>query len=170
MSVIEDMVQANARYADRFRGNTLSARPVRRVAVVACMDARIDLFQALGLAIGDAHIIRNAGGRVADALRSLAISQQMLGTEAVAVIHHTDCGLLSFTDVSMRKALRANLGAEADHLAFLPYDDTDEGVRSDLRLYRQSVIVRQDIPVRGFVFEVGTGRLREIDLPGQTTG
>lgn len=162
MGVIDDIVTANRRYAERFQDSGLSARPVRKLAVVACMDARLDIFQALGLAIGDAHIIRNAGGRVADALRSIAVSQQLLGTEAVAIIHHTQCGQLLYTDESMRQMLRDKLQAEADHLAFLPYTDTDEAVRADIRLYRQSKIVRQDVMVRGFVFEVETGRLREV--------
>jgi carbonic anhydrase len=126
------------------------------------MDARIDPARALGLEEGDAHVIRNAGGRIADALRSLAISQELLGTEEVAIIHHTDCGMLTFSDESLRKRLRKSRGADADAVAFLPFSDVDESVRDDLAAYAASPLVRHDIPVRGFVYDVKTGRLREV--------
>ena len=165
MSTIDEMLAANAEFAKTFVGRALPAQPARRVAIVACMDARIDPFRALGIAEGDAHIIRNAGGRVVEALRSLAISQQLLGTAEVAIIHHTHCGMATFTDADIRQKLRENLGADADHIAFLPFSarEIEDSVRADLAIYRQSPIVRHDIPVRGFVYEVLTGRLCEVN-------
>jgi carbonic anhydrase len=166
MSAIDQTLQANQRYAASFTKGTLPMPPARRLAVVVCMDARIDPARAFGLEEGDAHVIRNAGGRMADALRSLAISQALLGTEEVAVIHHTDCGMLTFTDESIRRKLRAERGAAADHVAFLPFSDLDTSVRDDLALYKGSPLVRQDVPVRGFVYDVKTGRLREVEPHG----
>ena len=162
MSAIDDMLQANQQYVAGFSKGGMSAPPARGVAVVCCMDARIDPARSLGLEEGDAHVIRNAGGRVAEALRSLAISQELLGTREVAIIHHTDCGMLTFSDTDIRTRLRTSLGADADHIAFLPFTDLDGSVRDDLALYRASSIVRQDIPVRGFVYDVYTGGLREV--------
>lgn len=162
MTVIEETLHANQQYASGFSKGNLPMPPGRKLAVVVCMDARIDPARALGLEEGDAHVIRNAGGRVSEALRSLTISQLLLGTEEVAVIHHTDCGMLTFTDDSLRKDVRAKLNADADHVAFLPFSDVEQSVKDDLVQYRQSTIVRQDIPVRGFVYDVKTGRLTEV--------
>lgn len=162
MTAIDEMFAANRAYAAAFKKGSLPMPPARRTAIVACMDARLDPARALGLEEGDAHVIRNAGGRVVDALRSLAISQQLLGTAEVAVIHHTDCGMLTFTDDSIRAKLRENLGADADHVAFLPFDDVDASVRADLDAYRSSKLVRQDVPLRGFVYDVHSGLIREI--------
>src|SRR5882762_3642936 len=114
MSVIDEFQQANSKYAADFQKGDLPLPPARKVAAVVCMDARIDPARALGLEEGDAHVIRNAGGRIADSLRSLAISQQLLGTEEVAIVHHTDCGMLTFSDDSLRKKLRTTLSADAD--------------------------------------------------------
>ena len=162
MSAIDETLQANAKYSADFNKGTLPLPPARHLAVVVCMDARIDPARALGLTEGDAHVIRNAGGRVSEALRSLAISQTLLGTKEVAVIHHSDCGMLTFTDESIRKQLREQRGADADHVAFLPFGDLDQSVRDDLTAYKRSPLVRQDVPVRGFVYDVKTGRLREV--------
>ena len=162
MSVIDETLQANTKYAADFNKGTLPLPPGRHLAVVVCMDARIDPAKALGLSEGDAHVIRNAGGRVSEGLRSLAISQTLLGTKEVAVIHHTDCGMLTFTDESIRKQLREQRGADADHVAFLPFHDLDQSVRDDLAAYKKSQLVRQDVPLRGFVYDVKTGRLREV--------
>ena len=161
MSVIDEFLEANERYARGFTKGELALPPGRKVAAVVCMDARIDPARALGLEEGDAHVIRNAGGRVSDALRSLAISQTLLGTEAVAIVHHTDCGMLTFRDEDIRGRLRTR-GIDADHVAFLPFSDLDQSVRDDLEVYRTSPLVRHDIPVRGFVYDVRTGRLREV--------
>lgn len=164
MAVIDELVAANSNYASGFQHGALPLPPARKIALVVCMDARIDPAKALGLKEGDAHVIRNAGGRFADALRSLAISQTLLGTEEVAFVHHTDCGMLTFTDAQIREQLKTTRKADADHVAFLPFSDLDESVRSDLRAYKASALVRQDIPVRGFVYDVKTGTVREVKL------
>jgi carbonic anhydrase len=135
--------------------------PARKLAVVVCMDARIDPAAALGLQEGDAHVIRNAGGRIADALRSLAISQTLLGTEEVMIVHHTDCGMLTFTDEGLRRRLKER-GVDADDVAFLAFTDVEGSVRADLDAYERSPLVRHDVPVRGFVFDVKTGRVHEV--------
>jgi carbonic anhydrase len=162
MPITEQLLKANDRYAQSFSKGELPLPPARKVALVVCMDARIDPARALGLEEGDAHVIRNAGGRIADALRSLAISQTLLGTEEVVIVHHTDCGMLTFSDESIRKQLRKERGVDADAIAFLPFDDLDASVRNDLQAYEASPLVRHDIPVRGFVYDVKTGRLREV--------
>lgn len=162
MNAINEALNANQQYAARFTSGSLPMPPAKKLAVVTCMDARIDTGRSLGLEEGDAHVIRNAGGRVVEALRSLAISQELLGTEAVAVIHHTDCGMLTFTDDQIRERLNSHLGANADSIAFLPFKDVVQSVKDDLAAYRASTIVRQDIPVRGFIYDVRTGRLAEV--------
>lgn len=127
------------------------------------MDARIDPWRAFGLTVGEAHVIRNAGGRLSDALRSLIISQTMLGTEAVAIIHHTECGMATFTDASIREVLRDERQAIADDVAFLPFTDLERSVRDDMKLYRLSPLLRQDLELRGFIYDVNTGALREVE-------
>jgi carbonic anhydrase len=161
VAAIDQTIDANNRYADGFRKGTLPMPPGRRLAIVVCMDARIDPARAFGLEEGDAHVIRNAGGRIADALRSLAISQTLLGTEEVMIVHHTDCGMLTFTDESLRATLRER-GVDADDVAFLPFIDVEESVRADLAAYERSPLVRHDVPVRGFVYDVRTGRVHEV--------
>jgi len=162
MTVLDELLTANARYASGFKKGDLAMPPARKTAIVVCMDARIDPARALGLEEGDAHVIRNAGGRVVEALRSLAISQELLGTREVAIIHHTDCEMLTFTDDDIRRRLRSRLGADTDNLAFLPFADVEESVRADLAIYRDAKLVLQDIPVRGFVYDVRSGRLSEV--------
>jgi len=162
VAVIDEILAANDKYAAEFSSPNLPMPPARKVAVVVCMDARIDPERAFGLGLGEAHVIRNAGGRVSEAIRSLVISQALLGTEAVMVVHHVDCGMLTFNDQSLRDQLRKQHGADADAVAFLSFDDLDQSVRDDLQAYRLSPLVRQDIPVRGFVYDVNTGKLREI--------
>ena len=162
MSVTSEFIKANQNYAETFTKGELPLPPARKVAVVVCMDARIDPARALGLEEGDAHVIRNAGGRIADALRSLAISQSLLGTEEVVIIHHTDCGMLTFSEESIRQKLRKEWKADADSVAFLPFKDLDASVRDDISAYRASKLVRQDVPVRGFIYDVKTARLREV--------
>jgi carbonic anhydrase len=125
------------------------------------MDARLDPARALGLEEGDAHVIRNAGGRAADAIRSLVISQQLLGTREVVVVHHTDCGMLTFTDNQLRDKVRDDLGARTD-MAFLPFIDLEASVRDDVAAIRQSPLLLKGVPVRGFIYDVRSGRIHEV--------
>ncbi len=160
VTAIDDALKANLKFAAGFAPPTQPPRP--KLALVLCMDARIDPIRALGLPPGAAHIIRNAGGRVADAIRSLVVSQAIIGTEEVAIVHHTQCGMQTFTDAEIRQKLRDERDAIADDIAFLAFQDLEQAVRDDVRIYRLSPLLRQDIPVRGFVYEVETGRLREV--------
>jgi carbonic anhydrase len=161
MSEVSTFLKANERYAASFAKGHLPMPPSRHVAVVACMDARLDPARVLGLEEGDAHVIRNAGGRAADAIRSLIISQQLLGTREVVVIHHTDCGMLTFTDAQLRQKVRDELGAETD-TAFLSFSDVDQSVRDDVAAIRESRLLLKGVPVAGFVYDVKTGRLRPV--------
>ena len=161
MPVADEFLKANERYAKSFDKGYLAMPPARRVAVVACMDARLDPARALGLEEGDAHVIRNAGGRAADAIRSLVISQQLLGTREVVVVHHTDCGMLTFTDDELRQRLRRELGADTEQ-PFLSFRDLEASVREDVAAIRSSPLLLKDVPVRGFIYDVKTGRLREV--------
>jgi carbonic anhydrase len=166
MSVLPELLAANELYAAAFNKGELPTPPARKVAILVCMDARIDPAKALGLEEGDAHVIRNAGGRAADALRSLVISHALLGTREIVVIHHTDCGMLTFTNELLRKKLTDELGptagAVANAIDFLPFPDLDQGVRDDVAMIRSSPLIPKDIPVTGFVYDVRTGRLREV--------
>jgi carbonic anhydrase len=163
MSELPAILEANERYAAAFAKRELPAPPARRLAVLTCMDARLDPAKTLGLAEGDAHVIRNAGGRATgDAIRSLVISQQMLGTREVLVIHHTDCGMLTVTNEELRDRLRRVLGADASAIDFLPMSDLEESVREDVAAIRASPLVPDDIAVCGFIYDVQTGRLREV--------
>lgn len=137
------------------------------------MDARIIPTRALGVEEGDAHVIRNAGGLARDALRSVVISQRLLGTREVVVIHHTDCGMLTFSNEDIRAKVREDLGAPAGAAAkaidFLPFPDLEESVRSDVTFLRDSPLVPDDIPVRGFVYDVRNGRLTEVLVESAAT-
>lgn len=169
MATTDELLAANERYASRFDKGHLPLPPARRVAIVTCMDARLDPAKALGLSEGDAHVIRNAGGRAHEALRSLVISQRLLGTREVVVIHHTDCGMLTFTDDELRGKVRADLGADASHIAFLPFRSLDESVRQDVAYLRSSPLIPEDVPVRGFVYDVRTGTVSEVTVEETAT-
>jgi carbonic anhydrase len=137
--------------------------PARHAAVLVCMDARLHPEKFLGLSIGDAHVIRNAGGRASDdAIRSLILSSKLLGTREFAVIHHTDCGMLTFSNAELQEKLAAETGADASGIDFLPFSDLEESVRDDVNRIRSSPFIAEDIPVSGFVYGVRTGRLQEV--------
>ncbi|MEU6401785.1 carbonic anhydrase [Streptomyces sp. NPDC046985] len=162
VGVTDAVVQANAAYADAFTDLAMDARPARQVAVVACMDARIDLPAALGLRLGDCHTLRNAGGVVTDdVIRSLAISQRALGTRSVVLVHHTQCGLETLTE-DFRNELEREVG-QRPSWAVESFADVDQDVRQSLQRVRTSPFLLATDDVRGFVFDVHTGRLREID-------
>ena len=163
MSVVPELLAANERYAASFAKGDLPMPPGRRVAILTCMDARLDPARALGLEEGDAHVIRNAGGRASpDALRSLIISQQLLGTQEVVVIHHTDCGMLTFTNEELRGLCRERFGAEPHGLDFLPFADLAESVREDVATIRASPFIPDEMPVVGFIYDVRSGRLEAV--------
>ncbi len=161
MSIVSEFLSANQRYASIFTKGALPLPPARKVSVVACMDARLDPARVLGLEEGDAHVIRNAGGRAEDAIRSLVISQQLLGTREIVLIHHTDCGMLTFTDADLRRKLEKDLGQSTDR-AFLAFRDLDQSVRDDVSAIRRERLLLKDVPVSGFVYDVRTGRLRQV--------
>ncbi|MFG3658882.1 beta-class carbonic anhydrase [Streptomyces sp. NPDC047706] len=161
-TVTDRLVEANGKYAAAFADPGLGAAPVLQLAVVACMDARLDLYPALGLELGDCHIIRNAGGVVTDdVIRSLAISQRKLGTRGVVLVHHTGCGLESLTE-DFRTELEAEVG-QRPAWAVESFTDVDQDVRQSMRRVRTSPFLLHTDDVRGFVFDVRTGLLREID-------
>jgi len=161
MTQADEFVKANERYADQFTKGSLPMPPGRHVAVVACMDARLDPAKILGLEEGDAHVIRNAGGRVGDAIRSLIISQQLLGTREVVVLHHTDCGMSTFTDDQLRQKVRTDLGAQTDE-PFYTFTDLEKSVRDDLEEIRTSPLLLKDIPVSGYIYDVHSGKIAEV--------
>jgi carbonic anhydrase len=161
VSVTDEYLENNARYAASFRG-PLPLPPSRGVAVVACMDARLNVYGILGLAEGEAHVIRNAGGVVTDdEIRSLAISQRLLGTTEIILIHHTDCGMLTFTDDGFKRSIQDEVGIKPEWAAEA-FDDLDEDVRQSVARIRSSPFVPHTDAVRGFVFDVATGLLREV--------
>ncbi|CAN5262370.1 carbonic anhydrase [soil metagenome] len=162
MTATDELLENNAGYATGFDKGDLPLPPAKKVAVRACMDARLDTAKVLGLAEGDAHVIRNAGGVVyKDALRSLVISQRLLGTEEIILIHHTDCGMLTFTDDEVKDAIVADTGLRP-RFALEAFGDADEDVRQSVARIAADPFVVHKERVRGFVYEVETGRLREV--------
>lgn len=163
MSELDSFLAANADYAASFEHGDLPMPPARRVAVLTCMDARIDPAKILGLKEGDAHVIRNAGGRASgDALRSLVISEQLLGTGEIVVIHHTDCGMLTFTNDALRAQLRESFDEQADHIDFLPFTDVAQSVRDDVNAIRNDAFIPDEIDISGFIYHVESGRLERV--------
>jgi len=164
MSTIDDVLRANAHYAQQFTLGQLPSPPARKLAVVACMDARLMVDQLLGLQPGDAHVIRNAGGIVTeDALRSLIISHHLLGTQEVMILNHTDCGMLTFKDEDVRAKLHQLTGtATVAPAHFHAFSDLDENVRHQIQKVTSHPWIPKQIPVRGFIYDVKTGRVREV--------
>lgn len=161
MSATEELVQNNQRYAESFSG-PLPLPPSNKVAVVACMDARLDVYRALGLQEGQAHVIRNAGGAITeDAIRSLAISQRLLGTEEIVLIHHTDCGMLTFSDDEFKATIQAETGVRPAWAAEA-FTDLDADLRQSVARIEASPFVPKRGAVRAFVFDVASGELREV--------
>jgi carbonic anhydrase len=160
MTVAQEFQKANDAYTSTFNKGDLSMPPARHVAVLTCMDARLLPSRFLGLEEGDAHVIRNAGGRASDdAIRSLAISQQLLGTNEVVVIHHTDCGMLTFSNEDLRKKLKQQLDADAEGIDFLPFKDLEQSVRDDVATIKNSPLLLKNIEVSGFIYDVKSGEL-----------
>ncbi len=162
MSVTDQLLTNNISYSENFDKGDLPLPPAKKVVVLACMDARLSPYAALGLEEGDAHVIRNAGGVVTDdEIRSLAISQHLLGTEEIILIHHTDCGMLTFTDDDFRLQLHEKTGVKPSWAAE-SFADLDEDVRQSIARIKASPFVPRTDSVRGFVYDVETGRLREV--------
>jgi carbonic anhydrase len=162
MSITDELVANNQAYAAQFDKGDLPLPPGRKVAVVACMDARLNPYGILGLHEGDAHVIRNAGGVVTDdEIRSLAISQRLLGTEEIILIHHTDCGMLTFTDDDFKRSIQEDTGIKPEWAAEA-FSDLDEDVRQSIARIKASPFIPRKDSVRGFVYEVESGRLREV--------
>jgi len=162
MAEIQKFLKANDAYASTFHKGHLAMPPARHVAVLVCMDARIDPARALGLEEGDAHVIRNAGGRAADALRSLVISEQLLGTTEIVVIHHTDCGMLTFSNEDLHKKVKQELHADVDNIDFLPFKDLEQSVRDDVTFLKESPLIPQSIAISGFIYDVKSGKLQPV--------
>jgi carbonic anhydrase len=161
VSVTDEYLDNNRRYAESFTG-PLPLPPSRQVAVVACMDARLDVYRILGLGDGESHVIRNAGGVVTDdEIRSLAISQRLLGTTEIILIHHTDCGMLTFTDDAFKASIQDETGIKPEWAAEA-FSDLDVDVRQSIARIKASPFIPHTDSVRGFVFDVATGVLREV--------
>jgi carbonic anhydrase len=161
MSVTDELLANNQRYANGFSG-PLPMPPAKHVAVLACMDARLNVYGALGLAEGDAHVIRNAGGVVTeDEIRSLAISQRLLGTREIILIHHTDCGMLTFTDDEFKASIQAETGIKPAWAAE-SFSDIEADVRQSMARIKASPFIPHTDAVRGFIFDVATGKLGEV--------
>ncbi|HFU4203211.1 TPA: beta-class carbonic anhydrase [Streptococcus suis] len=163
MSYFQNFMKANKAYVDLHGTYHLPLKPKTKVAIVTCMDSRLHVAQALGLALGDAHILRNAGGRVTeDMIRSLVISQQQLGTREIVVLHHTDCGAQTFTNEDFAVQLKRDLGVDVAGKDFLPFTDIEESVREDIALLKQSPLIPDDVEIFGAVYDVDTGRMTEV--------
>ncbi len=163
MAEFDEFLQANERYAESFGSGDLSAPPARKVAVVTCMDARLHPEDFLGIGLGDAHVIRNAGGRVSeDAIRSLVISQRLLGTNEVIVIHHTDCGMATFENEDLANKIQKDLGVDASGHDFLTFSDLEQSVRDDVETLKNSELIPEDIVLAGAIYDVESGEVREV--------
>jgi carbonic anhydrase len=162
MTATDELLQNAEKHAEGFDKGNLPMRPAKKVAIVACMDARVNPYPIFGLELGDAHVIRNAGGVVTDdEIRSLAISQRLLGTEEIILMHHTDCGMLTFNDEEFRRQIQDDTGLKP---AWSPeaFDDLEADVRQSIKRIESSPFIPHKDSIRGFIYEVETGRLREV--------
>ncbi len=163
MTVFDALLTANQSYAQSFNAGELPMPPARKVAVLTCMDARLHPEKFLGLNVGDAHVIRNAGGRASeDAIRSLVISERLLGTTEIVVIHHTDCGMLTFSNNDLAQKIQQDLGVDVGDRDFLPFADLEQSVRDDVNTLRRSPLIPKEIPIAGAVYDVHTGTVQDI--------
>jgi len=175
MSVTDELLQNNERYVATFDKGTTPLPPARGVAVVACMDARLHVSAILGLEVGDAHIIRNAGGVISDdAIRSLVISQRLLGTKEIVLIHHTDCGMVTFTDDAVKAQIKDDTGIRPA-FSLEAFPDAEDDVRQSIARIKANPFIPRRDNVRGFVYDVTTGKLNEVaggerELTGSTAG
>ena len=162
MSVTDELLHNNERYAESFDKGDLPVPPAKGVAVVACMDARLNVYSMLGLQEGDAHVIRNAGGVITDdEIRSLTISQRLLGTREIILIHHTNCGMLTFSDDELKAQIQEDVGIKP-HFSMESFTDLEDDVRQSIARIQASPFIPYKDSVRGFVYEVETGRLLEV--------
>ena len=162
MSAIDDFLANNSAYAGKFEQGSLPMPPAKQIAVVACMDARLETGALLGLMEGDAHVIRNAGGVVTDdVIRSLTISQRLLGTREIMLIHHTDCGMLTFADADLKQQIQDETGIKPP-FAMEAFTDIDADVRQSMARIEASPYIPHQDQVRGFVYDVESGQLREV--------
>lgn len=162
MTVTEELLDNNRAYAAAFDQGNLSMPPAKQVAVVACMDARLDVYRILGLGLGEAHVIRNAGGVISeDAIRSLVISQHLLGTTEIVLIHHTDCGMLTFHDDEVKAQITEEAGTRPS-FALEAFPNPEDDVRQSITRLQVNPFIAHKDQIRGFVFDVRTGRLEEV--------
>ena len=165
MSVTDELVQNNDSYAGSFKKGDLPLPPAKHIAVLACMDARLDVHKILGLQEGDAHVIRNAGGVATDdAIRSLVISQRLLGTKEIVLIHHTDCGMLTFTDDQVKGQIESEVGIRPA-FALEAFADLEQDVKQSIARIKASPFIPNKSSVRGFIYDVRSGRLAEVGAP-----
>lgn len=163
MATFDEFLTANQSYSQAFDRGNLPMPPARKVAVLTCMDARLHPEKFLGLDVGDAHMIRNAGGRASeDAIRSLVISERLLGTTEIVVIHHTDCGMVTFSNADLAAKIQQDLGMDVGDRDFLPFPDLEQSVRDDVMILRESPLIPKDIPISGAIYDVRSGALQEI--------
>lgn len=163
MATFDEFLTANQSYSQAFDHGNVPMPPARKVAVLTCMDARLHPEKFLGLDVGDAHVIRNAGGRASeDAIRSLVISERLLDTTEIVVIHHTDCGMVTFSNADLAAKIQQDLGVDVGDRDFLPFPDLEQSVRDDVTILRESPLIPKDIAISGAIYDVRSGALQEI--------
>ncbi|KAI1318454.1 hypothetical protein EDD11_006538 [Mortierella claussenii] len=163
MTIVDEINAANQAYVNSRPKGQLPLPPARKVAIVTCMDARILPASAFGLKEGDAHVIRNAGGRTPEALRSLVISEQLLGTDTIIVVQHTDCGMLTFENKDIHAIIHKNLGQDASHIDFLPFSQLEQNVRDDVSFLRNNPLIPKSVDIHGYFYDVATGGLVSVN-------